>query len=162
MAYKLVQARRQDWHRLRELRLAALRDPIAPLAFFESYGDALALTRHDWELRASGEREGTVTFAGETEDGRWAGMLSAFTTSVCARVVSVYVLPEHRGTGLAAELMDTVIAWAGGLEVRLNCHQHNARAARFYTRLGFRPTGGTDRVPNNPSLWSFELALRPE
>lgn len=161
MAYKIVQARREDWEKLRELRLAALRDPVAPLAFFETYQEALNLSRDDWEQRASGERERIVTFAGETADGRWGGMLSAFTTSLCARVISVYMLPEHRGTGLAGELMRTVVAWAGGMEVRLYCHEHNERAARFYARLGFRPTGRFDPDPNNPALKSYELALRP-
>jgi RimJ/RimL family protein N-acetyltransferase len=164
MAYKILRACREDWRELRELRLAALRDPVARVAFFESYERALRLGRRDWELRASGELDGIVTFAGEDEDegGRWAGMLSVVTAPRCAEVISVYMLPRHRGTGLAAELMRTAIAWAGRREVRLRVHQNNPRAARFYASLGFRPTGESDPDPRDPSQYAYELALRPD
>ncbi|MGP3967109.1 GNAT family N-acetyltransferase [Streptomyces sp. 6N223] len=162
MAYKIRRASREDWRELKALRLAALRDPVAPVAFFESYERAARLGRRDWERRASGELDGTVTFVGEDEDGRWGGMLSVVTTPRCAEVISVYMLPQHRGTGLAAELMRTAIAWAGGREVRLRVHQNNPRAARFYASLGFRPTGGTNPDPRDPSQYAYELALRPD
>lgn len=160
-AYRIRRTSARDWRELRELRLAALRDPVAVVAFYEPYEKAARLTRRDWERRASGELEGTVTFVGEWEDGRFSGMLTAFTTSRCARVVSVYLLPEHRGSGLAAELMRAVVDWADGREVRLHVHQDNERAARFYAAMGFRPTGDSDPDPRDPSLRAYELVLRP-
>lgn len=160
-AYKIRQTGGGDWREFRELRLAALRDPVASIAFYEAYEKAARLSPRDWERRASGELEGTVTFVGEARDGRFGGMISAFTTSRCARVISVYLLPEHRGTGLAAELMRAAVDWADGREVRLHVHEHNTRAARFYAAMGFRPTGESDADPRDPSLRAYELALKP-
>jgi RimJ/RimL family protein N-acetyltransferase len=161
-AYKIRQTTREDWRELRALRLAALRDPVAPVAFYERYDKALRQNRREWERRAQGEHDGTVTFIGEVEDGSWGGMLSVIATSRCARVISVYMLPEHRGTGLAGELIRTAIAWAGGREVRLHVHENNPRAARFYAAIGFRPTGESDPDPRDPSLCAYELALKPD
>ncbi|WP_049580134.1 GNAT family N-acetyltransferase [Streptomyces sp. SBT349] len=158
MAYTIRQTRREDWRQLRELRLAALQDPVAPVAFYEPYEEAVRLTRGDWERRASGGRR--VTFIGETEDGVWGGMVGAYVRDGMVYVIGVYMLPEHRGTGLARELMIAAIEWAGGQEVRLRVHENNPRAARFYASLGFRPTGETDTDPRDPALHAYELALR--
>lgn len=161
MPYKIRPSRREDWHELRRLRLAALRDPAAPVAFFEEYDEALVLPRAEWERRA--ERQDGATFVGEDEDGRWAGMLTVYTTCAaprCVRVVGVYLLPAHRGTGLAAELMRRAAAWAAGRELRLHVHEHNERAARFYASFGFRPTGATDADPRDPRLRAIELVYK--
>jgi GNAT superfamily N-acetyltransferase len=159
MTYTIRQTRREDWERLRELRLAALQDPVASVAFYEPYEEALRLTRGDWERRAAGQER--VTFIGASDTGCWAGMVGAFAKSGLVHVVGVYMLPEHRGTGLARALMRATIDWAGGQEVRLRVHESNTRAARFYTSLGFRPTGGSDVDPRDPALRAYELSLRP-
>ncbi|RKN39164.1 GNAT family N-acetyltransferase [Streptomyces hoynatensis] len=159
MGYTIRQTSRQDWERLRELRLAALRDPVAPVAFYEPYEEAVRLTRGEWERRASGRE--TVTFIGEAENGSWAGMVGAFAKRGLVYVVGVYMLPEHRGTGLAGQLMRAAIDWGQGREVRLRVHENNPRAARFYESLGFRPTGSSDTDPRDPAFRAFELALRP-
>ncbi|MDT0346654.1 GNAT family N-acetyltransferase [Streptomyces litchfieldiae] len=158
MTYTIRQTRREDWERLRELRLAALQDPIAPMAFYEPYEEAVRLTRGEWERRASGRE--SATFIGEAESGSWGGMVGAFVKHRVVHVVGVYMLPEHRGTGLARELMRAAIEWAGGHEVRLRVHENNKRAARFYESLGFRPTGGSDADPRDPALRAFELSLK--
>ncbi|MDT0309104.1 GNAT family N-acetyltransferase [Streptomyces sp. DSM 44917] len=157
MTYRIRQTRREDWEKLRELRLVALQDPVAPVAFYEPYEEAVHLTRGEWERRASGRE--AVTFIGETEAGNWAGMVGAFSRQRVVYVVGVYMRPEHRGTGLARELMRAAIAWADGNEVRLRVHEGNQRAARFYASLGFRPTGDADADPRDPSLHAYELAL---
>jgi RimJ/RimL family protein N-acetyltransferase len=161
MAYKIRRTCREDWRELRELRLAALADPVAPVAFFERHEKAARLPQRDWERRASGDHDGTVTFIGEDENGRWGGMLAVFLTTRFARVISVYMLPEHRGTGLAGELLRTAIAWAGGREVRLHVHENNPRAARFYASMGFQPTGESDADPRDPSVRTYELGFKP-
>ena len=68
--------------------------------------------------------------------------------------MSVYVAPSQRGTGLAGQLLDGVIAWARG-EAGLNrlhlyVHEDNARAHAFYRRYGFTETGGALPVPPRP------------
>ncbi|MDT0323431.1 MULTISPECIES: GNAT family N-acetyltransferase [unclassified Streptomyces] len=158
MAYTIRRSCREDWREFRQLRLAALRDPVAPVAFFEPYEEALQLTRGEWERRAAGR--GTVVFVGEQADGAWAGMVGVYREPRWAQVVGVYLLPEHRGTGLAARLMWAAIEWAGAREVRLRVHESNARAARFYASLGFQPTGTRDTDPDDPSFGAYEMVLR--
>ncbi|GAB2937729.1 GNAT family N-acetyltransferase [Streptomyces mayteni] len=159
MVYTIRRSSRADWREFRNLRLAALSDPVAPVAFFEPYEEALQLTQGEWERRAAGR--GTVVFVGELEDGAWAGMVGVCREERWAQVVGVYLLPEHRGTGLAARLMGAAIDWAGDREVRLRVHEANARAARFYTSLGFRPTGVRDSDPDDLSYGAYEMVLRP-
>ena len=61
-------------------------------------------------------------------------------------VVSVYVAPSHRGTGLAGQMIDGVVGWARGEaaldRLHLHVHEDNARARAFYRRYGFTETGG--------------------
>ncbi len=55
-------------------------------------------------------------------------------------IQSLFILPEHRGTGLVRLLLDhiTVVAKAhGALDVRLYAHNANERALRAYRRCGF-------------------------
>lgn len=160
MRYTVREARSEDWRSLRELRLAALRDPVASVAFFEPYQVAAELGRSDWERRATSSAK-RATYVGVAEDGGWAGMLAVFEKERVARVVGVYLLPEHRGTGLGAQLLRSAIAWAGEREVRLHVHENNERAARFYAGLGFRPTGESQVDPRDRSLRAFELSLWP-
>ncbi|WP_313896347.1 GNAT family N-acetyltransferase [Streptomyces sp. YIM 98790] len=152
--------RAEDWRAYRDLRLEALGDPVAPIAFFEPLAEAMELPQVDWENRAA-SHEQKATFVGVLPDGRWAGMVVIFASEQgYAQIVGVYLAPEHRGTGLGEKLMRAAIDWAGGQEVRLHVHENNKRAARFYERLGFRPTGASKPDPRQPTLRAFELALR--
>ena len=66
----------------------------------------------------------------------------------------LYVVPTRWGTGLARHLHDAALerVRAGGSE---RCHlwvlAHNARARRFYERLGWRENGTTRVVPFPPN-----------
>jgi GNAT superfamily N-acetyltransferase len=69
-------------------------------------------------------------------------------------IQSVFIVPEHRGTGLIEQLLDHVSREAaanGAFDVRLYAHAGNERALRVYERCGFsrapyrilrRPLGG--------------------
>jgi ribosomal protein S18 acetylase RimI-like enzyme len=160
MGYGVRESRMTDWRRYRALRLAALRDPMAPVAFFEPYEDAVRRTPEGWQRQAESLKERT-TFAGEAADGSWAGMVTGILhDDGHVHIVGVYVAPEHRGAGLAEALMRAAVAWAGDREVRLDVHENNERAARFYRRLGFRPTGHFEPDPHDPRLRAWELTLR--
>ena len=78
-------------------------------------------------------------------------------------MVSVYVAPSHRGSGLARQMLDAVAAWArgeAGLDrLHLYVHEHNPRAAAFYRRYGFTETGATMPYDLDPSTDEIEMAM---
>ena len=60
-------------------------------------------------------------------------------------LVGVYVAPDHRGdaAGVSRLLLDAVERWALGHSdtLRLEVHEDNPRARRFYEKLGSRSPG---------------------
>jgi ribosomal protein S18 acetylase RimI-like enzyme len=55
-------------------------------------------------------------------------------------IQSIFIVPEHRGRGLAELLLDRLAAMArqaGALDLRLYAHNSNERAFRVYRRCGF-------------------------
>lgn len=60
----------------------------------------------------------------------------------------MYVVPEARGTGMAAALLRHVIGQAGGMveEVLLTCTASNVAAENLYGRFGFERYGGEPRA----------------
>jgi predicted GNAT family acetyltransferase len=69
-------------------------------------------------------------------------------------LISMWVAPGHRGTGLAARLIEQVVAWAteGGRQTALMVRADNLGAIRTYARAGFIDQG----VPEN---WPDEVPL---
>jgi ribosomal protein S18 acetylase RimI-like enzyme len=63
-----------------------------------------------------------------------------------AVINELYVVPEHRGTGVADDLMDAAVALAGDQalpldRIVLDVDSANERAKAFYDRHGFEPWG---------------------
>jgi ribosomal protein S18 acetylase RimI-like enzyme len=63
-----------------------------------------------------------------------------------AVINEIYVSPEHRGTGVADDLMDAAVALAGDQDlpldrIVLDVDPKNERAKAFYDRHGFEPWG---------------------
>jgi GNAT superfamily N-acetyltransferase len=154
--------RADEWPRVRELRLEALRDPVAELAFLETYEEAAAKPDAFWKERAEGAAEGTLErqqFVAETAGGEWvgtvtvlveeAGSLDFFGGTVerrQAHVVGVFVRPEYRGgdAGVTGALFDAALEWAWGVgaeRARLFVHERNTRAEAFYRKAGFVASG---------------------
>ncbi|WP_327696458.1 GNAT family N-acetyltransferase [Streptomyces sp. NBC_00459] len=153
--------RADEWRAAKELRLAALRDPVAHLAFLETYEQAVGRPDSFWQERVQGGAEGATgaqQIIAEGPDGEWVGGLvvlveepgtTDWTGAVVEQrqghIVGVFMLPEHRGCGLTDVLFDAALEWAwraAGVErVRLIVHQDNARAQRFYRRVGFVASG---------------------
>jgi ribosomal protein S18 acetylase RimI-like enzyme len=86
-------------------------------------------------------------------------------------VWSIAVDEAHRGGGLARRLMADLVERTppACAVVSLEARRDNARARRFYTRLGFREVGevpgayadGTDAIYYETSLDELRRALRP-
>ncbi|MEX3104341.1 MULTISPECIES: GNAT family N-acetyltransferase [unclassified Streptomyces] len=150
-----------EWPAMRELRLAALQDPAAPLAFFETYDSAVKLPDSFWQERAEGCAEGAAgarQFVAVGADGVWVGGLAVLVEEAGGvdwaglpveqrqgQVVGVYVRPAVRGGGVVVgALFRAALEWAWGIgldRVRLLVHRENVRAVAAYERIGFVPTG---------------------
>ena len=77
------------------------------------------------------------------------GDLAGFVMVVGDEVEQVYVAAAHRGSGVAAVLLDEAVrqVGAGGhAEAWLAVVEGNARARRFYERCGWRDAGALPYV----------------
>jgi len=140
-----------DWRVWRALRLEALAE--APYAF----GSTLA----DWQ--GDGDREerwrdrltrpgahNVVAFV----QGRAVGMASGVPGEVPAEVelISMWVSPTVRGSGVADALVREIERWArslGAASLCLDVVADNLAARSFYRRLGFADTGEPTASPTN-------------
>jgi GNAT superfamily N-acetyltransferase len=153
-----------DWKTLREVRLRALLD--APEAFYSTYEDALKLDQDAWRDRLT--TPGRVILLAES-DGRAAGMIGGGPATEdegdpeAAAMVSMWVEPESRGRGLADALTSALADWAraqGHPRLLLWVYDAAPRAAAFYRRAGFIPTGRVEVFRNDGrplSLMSMAL-----
>ncbi|MBC3841409.1 GNAT family N-acetyltransferase [Streptacidiphilus sp. 4-A2] len=180
MKHTIRNVRHEDWKKAKDLRLDALRDPVAHLAFLETYERAAAQPDDYWQSRAarSGEGISSRQFVAEAEDGSWLGSVSVLVELPGAEdvfggapelpqthVVGVFVRPGARGTGLAGELFRAALDWSWSLteprieRVRLYVHEDNARAEALYRKAGFRRTGVTIPFPTDTTQIENELAV---
>jgi ribosomal protein S18 acetylase RimI-like enzyme len=77
------------------------------------------------------------------------------------QLVSMWVSPQVRGSGIAAGLVEALCACArasGAAWIQLWVTDVNARAWAFYRRLGFASTGTRQLVrPQEPDHWEEQL-----
>lgn len=163
--------RPDEWHRVRALRLDAVHDPVAALAFADSVEHTTALPDAFWQERAagaSGDRATARQVVAEDEQGQWVGTATGLLGRAgsedyegrpvdvdgCA-VVGVWIDPAHRGGTVLAELVQSLQEWstthdAGRL--RLYVHSGNERARRAYEKIGFAVVGDEFRGALGPTL----------
>jgi RimJ/RimL family protein N-acetyltransferase len=182
MSHVIRAAQADEWAEVKELRLVALQDPAASVAFLETYEQAVARPDSFWQERAAGNapRSGSRSrqFVAEAPDGSWSGSVTLllegsgttdfFGASIeepQGHLVGVFVRSQQRGTGLIGELIAAALDWAWSLEeprparVRLFVHEENRRAQAAYRRIGFVPTGVVIPMQGDPSAKELELAL---
>ena len=171
---EICRVRAEEWREVRDLRLEALQDPLAPLAFLETFEGASAEPDEFWQARAAGGAEGSrVAQWVAIADGAWAGTVAviafragevdyygAVVPEPRANLVGVYVRPTHRRRGLVERLVATAAGWTaeqGFAQLVLDVHEENARAIAAYVRCGFEITAertvsehGTDLVMRLP------------
>lgn len=151
--------RAEEWRSIRELRLEALRDPIAHLAYLERLEDALQRPDSQWREQAQTAAAGTsvARFVAVGERGELVGTVVALVTApgepdyigetsphLRAAVVGVYVRPAQRGGGVIQALLSETEAWLRDLgvqQVRLHVNEHNVRAQGAYRKCGYVATG---------------------
>ncbi|MWA15642.1 GNAT family N-acetyltransferase [Streptomyces sp. BA2] len=170
--------RADEWPEVKELRLLSLQDPVAPIAFLETYEKAAAEPDTFWQERAKRAADGTQVrqFVAEGRDGIWSGSVTVLIEDTGsddvfggplqqrqAHLAGVYVRPEYRGSGVIDALFETAVGWAWSVpdvaRVRLFVHQDNARAESFYRQYGFVCSGETVPMKGDPSKVEREMVL---
>lgn len=80
-----------------------------------------------------------------------------------ALLLSVYVAPELRGSGLADKMLRQAITGArdelGAGVLELGVHEANGRAQAFYSRHGFKDTGRREPYPLDPDRSEIIMEL---
>ncbi len=172
--YTVRPVRAHEWREVRALRLTALRDAAAQIAFHESYDDAAARPDTFWQDRTRGSSldagagSGVRQFVVVADDGTWVGSATVlveragdvdFTGTVlpvsAGHVEGVFLDPGQRAHDLLAGLLGAATEWArqrGLSRARLHVHVDNGRARRAYEKAGFRATGAQIVAVNGPEL----------
>lgn len=163
MTIEVRGARAEEWRELRELRLRALTDPAASVAFVAAYDEEAAQPDDFWIDRAARNAAGEASYQAVAEDRGhlvgcvvglrehagevdWAGVPIAQDGVL---LVSVYVDAAVRGSGLLGRLVGDVLGWARGhglQRARLQVHAENPRAEAAYLKLGFALTGASVEI----------------
>jgi ribosomal protein S18 acetylase RimI-like enzyme len=147
---------------LKRVRLTALRD--TPSAFSSTYTRECRRSNEDWLKLASAWNSAQSVFYIAMDEGAPCGMIAGkFDENAPRRawVLSMWVAPAHRRSGLGAALMDEVERWARGLaicELHLHVTSNNMTAQNFYEKCGFTRTGITQPYQNDPALFEYEMA----
>jgi len=137
-----------EWERFREVRLRALQE--APYAFGSRYDDWVQAPESRWRDRLTSVPLNLVA----RRDGQLLGMASGvFEGEDAAELISMWVDPAARGSGVATALVGAVVEWAAGAgrTTYLMVRSENARAIASYARAGFVDLGiPPDQDPNEP------------
>ncbi|GAA1377393.1 GNAT family N-acetyltransferase [Streptomyces beijiangensis] len=164
MEHVIRAVRADEWQKVKELRLAAVGDPVASIAFLETVEQAAAKPDEFWQERAAGAAWGVAArqFIAEAADGEWGGTVTVLVEKPGVKgffgeeipvtqghLVGVFVRKEFRGSGLTERLFQAALEWVWELEeprlerARLFVHSANERAAGFYRKFGFVESGLT-------------------
>ncbi|MBB5117828.1 acetyltransferase [Streptomyces eurocidicus] len=180
MDHLIRTVRADEWAKVKELRLTALADPVAPIAFLDTYANAVVQPDAYWKGRTETAAEGRTVcaFVAEDQDGEWAGTLTVFlelpgeegtfggsAAVPQTHVAGVFVRPEHRGTGITQALFRAALDWSWSLSepraerARLYVHEGNGRAQALYRKLGFERTGVVVPMAGDPSSEEYEMTI---
>ena len=143
-----------EWEAWRELRLEALAE--APYAFGSTLAEARERDEEGWRAGFPAEGKG-ANFVGRV-DGVAAGMCAVFLLANEPvgepLLVSMWLAPAARGTGLAEELVRAAEKWCVEHDLSrmlLDVVEDNQRAVRLYRRLGYLPTGQDMPLRSDPT-----------
>ena len=143
-----------DWQTYRTIRLQAL--TADPSAFSSTLAQAKELPEAEWTSRLVR----SAIFIGEV-DGEALGIAGGVHRDQYAELISMWVAPPARGSGLAAKLIDAVVGWAaaeGYAEVRLWVVEGNVPATNAYAKSGFAATGIRQPVHEGRPETEVEMA----
>jgi ribosomal protein S18 acetylase RimI-like enzyme len=144
-----------DWEMFRAVRLASLCD--SPVAFGSRYDDWVDAPVERWQARLA---QVPLTLLAQ-EGGEAVGVVSGQPAGdTWVELISMWVAPAARGTGVAGQLIDAVAGWAAGQNRRtfLMVRSDNLRARKSYERAGFVDRGVPEGwPPDEPEEHRMEL-----
>ncbi|MFF0532709.1 GNAT family N-acetyltransferase [Nocardia amikacinitolerans] len=145
-----------DWQLACSVRLQALWE-----ARFGVFGSAFEVASAWSEAQWRSWMDQQVLFVAQQDDalvGSAGGLLDDGQPSL----VSVWVHPDARGTGVSDALVGAVVDWAraaGHHQLHLWVVEDNNPARALYTRLGFTETGWQQPALDNPDVTEIEMSL---
>lgn len=144
-----------DWERFRAVRLASLSE--SPAAFGSRYADWVDAPAERWQSRLT---HVPLTLLAQ-EATQVVGVVSGQPVGeTWVELISMWVAPAARGTGVAGQLIGAVVDWAAGQDrtTYLMVRSDNARARKSYERAGFVDTGIPEGWPaDEPPEHRMEL-----
>jgi ribosomal protein S18 acetylase RimI-like enzyme len=154
----------EEWHRLRDVRLVALKD--SPGAFLATYEQEQGYSQERWEAEfargawyISEDVGKPVSMAGVTREP--GGLQPAERN-----LEYVWVAPEHRRSRVAYQMLDEILQESkesGISTVFLHVLDGNEPALLLYKRLNFETFGPWQPLPDDPAgrgEQQFRLELR--
>ncbi|WP_198671428.1 GNAT family N-acetyltransferase [Desertihabitans aurantiacus] len=162
-ALRLLVQTPEHWREARDVRLEMLAD--TPLAFTETLQTARRRSDEEWRERQRTRLAAPASrhVAAVDADGRWWGQMRVDVVDGQALLMSVWVHPDVRGTGVAELMLDDLAAHVrltlGMPELYLEVHEDNPRAIAFYRRYGFVDTGERTPYPLPPGGQELRMRL---
>lgn len=135
-----------DWQRLKKLRLEALKD--SPDAFASTLDSALRYNDSDWE--SSFRNLATFVAVKNKLDQGLLRCAPDRDNPSSIFLISMWVAPAARRTGLAEKLIQVSAEWAqsaGYKKFVLDVADNNISAIKLYSKLLFEPNGETGTLP---------------
>ncbi|MFD2371704.1 GNAT family N-acetyltransferase [Brevibacillus sp. GCM10020057] len=154
----------EDAEAFAAIRLEALQNE--PNAFGATYEDEKKRTLAEWKERFTAPRESG--YFGALVNGEIVGTIGYFRQKGKkvrhkAAIVSMYVREAHRGSGMAAGLMNAALAYLRELgdvdQVQLAVVASNPAAVRFYEKMGFAVYGLEKRALKAGDTYFDELLM---
>ncbi|WP_283133675.1 GNAT family N-acetyltransferase [Rhizohabitans arisaemae] len=143
----------EDWEVWRRVRLAGLAD--APDAFASTLAEEQGYDEARWrESLGPGRGVRFIAFVDEAPVGM-AGGLEPEKPDGRSMLISMWVTPAARGSGIAGRLISEVVGWSkdlGHRAIELWVVDGNETARRLYLKNGFEPVEEYMQLPSNPAL----------
>lgn len=138
-----------EWESWRAIRLEAL--ATAPYAFSSVHADWVDAPEERWRGRlAVPGSHNVVAFV----DAAPVGMATGVPDRDAVELISMYVAPDARGTGVAGALVQGIEDWARTRRAERLCldvREGNGAARRLYERHGLVVVGEAEREsPDDP------------
>lgn len=143
-------------------------DLDAVIGLAASISEAPRWPRSAWESYLASTAPPRRVFLAES-GGDLTGFVAGQNTGDTCELDSIAVVPAHRRSGIATDLLAALIAWArqhGSSKVQLEVRSANCSAIKFYENAGFLRYGLRPRYYSNPEddalLMTLPLAPRPQ